>query len=189
MAELQQISLGKLVNNTGQIAGVPKNPRQIRNEQYDKLLQSLKESDLTDYKPLMVYPQGGKFIVLGGNMRLRALRELKAETVSCIIVPEGTDAETLRKLVIIDNTEFGEYDWDDLANDWGDLPLIDWGVTIPWDAETEEENSANESEKRDLSDQITIEYKVEVTCVNEAEQEQLYNKLTEEGFTCRLLTL
>ena len=84
MAELQQISLGKLVNNTGQIAGVPKNPRQIRNEQYDKLLQSLKESDLTDYKPLMVYPQGGKFIVLGGNMRLRALRELKAETVSSV---------------------------------------------------------------------------------------------------------
>ena len=189
MAELQQISLGKLVNNTGQIAGVPKNPRQIRNEQYDKLLQSLKESDLTDYKPLMVYPQGGKFIVLGGNMRLRALRELKAETVSCIIVPEGTPAETLRKLVIIDNTEFGEYDWDAVANEWDADALSDWGVETPWCAETSEENSANESEKRDLSDQITIEYKVEVTCANESEQEQLYNKLTEEGFTCRLLTL
>ena len=142
MAELQQISLGKLVNNTGQIAGVPKNPRQIRNEQYDKLLQSLKESDLTDYKPLMVYPQGGKFVVLGGNMRLRALRELKAETVSCIIVPEGTPAETLRKLVIIDNTEFGEYDWDAVANEWDADALSDWGVETPWGGETKEESEA-----------------------------------------------
>lgn len=165
MAELQQISLGKLINNTGQIAGVPKNPRQIRNEQYDKLLQSLKESDLTDYKPLMVYPQDGKFIVLGGNMRLRALRELKAETVSCIIVPEGTPAETLRKLVIIDNTEFGEYDWDAIANEWGDLPLDDWGVEMPWSGTFEDVEHLFEDagqNSKPIKNVITIEVPDEI---------------------------
>lgn len=144
MTNVQQISLDKLVNNTGQIAGVPKNPRQIRNEQYDKLLKSLKESDLTDYKPLMVYPLGDKYVCLGGNMRLRALRELKAETVSCIIVPEGTPAEMLRKLVIIDNTEFGEYDWDAIANEWDADALSDWGVETPVKHEKDEDIQGEE---------------------------------------------
>lgn len=132
MTDVQLLPLAALENNKGQIAGVPKNPRIIRNEQYKRLVASLQESDLTDLKPLLVYPTGkGKYVVLGGNMRLRALRELKVPRVSCIVIPTDTDVQVLKKAVIIDNNEFGEYDWDAVANEWSDEPLQDWGVDLP----------------------------------------------------------
>lgn len=131
MTETKQIPLKLLLNNTGQIEGLPRNPRQIRDEQYKRLLASLQESDLTDFKPLLVYPHKDKYIVLGGNMRLRALRELGADDVSCIVVPADTPLEQLKKVVILDNSQFGEYDWDIIANEWSDEPLQDWGLDVP----------------------------------------------------------
>lgn len=148
MTDVQLLPLAALENNKGQIAGVPKNPRIIRDEQYKRLVASLQESDLTDYKPLLVYPtQKGKYVVLGGNMRLRALRELKVQRVSCIVIPTDTDVSVLKKAVIIDNNEFGEYDWDLIANEWSDEPLADWGVDLPViEAESEDEEIAKEKD-------------------------------------------
>ena len=131
MTETKQIPLQLLLNNEGQIEGVPRNPRQITEEAFDKLKKSLEESDLTDFKPLIVYPYGEQFVVLGGNMRLRALNELGVPDVSCIVVPEGTPVAYLKKIVILDNNEFGEYDWDAIANEWSDEPLQDWGLETP----------------------------------------------------------
>lgn len=184
MTETKQIPLKLLLNNTGQIEGLPRNPRQIRDEQYKRLLASLQESDLTDFKPLLVYPHKDKYIVLGGNMRLRALRELGADDVSCIVVPTDTPLEQLKKVVILDNSQFGEYDWDIIANEWGDVPLQDWGLDVPVD-----DSAKIQTEKEDLSDLIKVEYKVEVSCTSESEQEQLYYELTERGLECRILTL
>ena len=106
--------------------------------------------------------------MLGGNMRLRALRELKAETVSCIIVPEGTPAETLRKLVIIDNTEFGEYDWDAVANEWDADALSDWGVETPWSEDPEDTPNIKDPENSELNTdgfqdkiKMTLEFTIE----------------------------
>lgn len=182
MTDVQLLPLAALENNKGQIAGVPKNPRIIRNEQYKRLVASLQESDLTDLKPLLVYPTGkGKYVVLGGNMRLRALRELKVPRVSCIVIPTDTDVQVLKKAVIIDNNEFGEYDWDAVANEWSDEPLQDWGVDLPVIKETE--NNTN------ISFDYKPSYKIEVACESEEQQEELYNKLTQEGLQCRLLTL
>lgn len=42
---------------------------------------------------------------------------------------------------------------------------------------------------KDLSDQIETEYLLEITCKDEKHQEEMYNKLTKEGFKCRVLTL
>lgn len=126
--ELLPIEL--LDNNNGQVAGVPKNPRQIKRDQFNRLVESLRQSDLTECKPLLVYQQGERYVVLGGNMRLRALKQLKAQQVPCIIVPQDYTTEQLKKLVIIDNSEFGEYDWDMLANEWSEEPLQEWGVEI-----------------------------------------------------------
>lgn len=175
------LPLEQLVNNEGQIADVPANPRLIKDDQYKALVKSLQEDDLTGVEPLKVYPLDKQFVVLGGNMRFRALQELKAKDVACIIVPEETPAKVLRKIVTIDNSQFGEYDWDALANEWDAEELKDWGVDVPTEKLPEGQP--------DLSDTIDVEYKVEVSCTCEQEQEKLYNDLTAQGYQCRLLTL
>ena len=179
--QTQPLPLNKLVPNTGQITDVPKNPRLIRDERFKQLCKSLQEDDLTGVEPCKVVPFGDKFVVLGGNMRYRALKEIGAKDVSCIVVPEGTPAKVLRKIVQIDNSQFGEYDWDLIANEWEEVELADWGLELPSEKE--------ESEQRDLSDKISTEYKVEITCTCEQEQADLYNRLVGEGYECRILTL
>ena len=117
--------------NEGQIDGVPANPRQINDADFAKLKKSLQASNLTGVMPLKVYEHNGEYIVLGGNMRLRALQELGVKSVSCIVVPKDTDTDTLCQIVIEDNSTFGECDYDALANEWPADKLQDWGVDVP----------------------------------------------------------
>ena len=67
-------------------------------------------------------------------MRLSALKSLKAKDVPCIVFPEDTPIDKLKEVVIKDNGSFGAWDFDQLANEWGDLPLVDWGVPA-WETE------------------------------------------------------
>lgn len=166
--------------NEGQLEsiGVHANPRQISEADYAKLVGSLRQKNLTGVLPLKVYQHDGEWIVLGGNMRLRAMQEIGIEKVSCIVVPEEMDAESLNEIIIKDNSTFGDWDMDALAN-WNE-PLADWGVDVP---------KAKGEDDSDISDTITQEYKVEVTCSCESEQEMLYNQLVGEGYKCRLLIL
>ena len=130
-AKIEQLPLPQLVPNEGQMEsiGVHANPRQINEVDYAKLVESMRADNLTGVMPLKVFDFAGEWIVLGGNMRLRALKELGAETAPCIVVPADTDAATLNKIIITDNSTFGDWDMDALAN-WGE-PLADWGVDLP----------------------------------------------------------
>jgi len=69
-------------------------------------------------------------VVLGGNMRLLALQKMGVSDCQIRVV-NGLTPEQKREFVIKDNSNFGRYDFDALANLWSDLPLIDWGVNIP----------------------------------------------------------
>ena len=138
---MKKLKLTELTGNTGQIDGVPANPRQINKDDYQKLITSLQEdSEFMEHKPLHVYKQGEKYIVLGGNMRLRALRELEWKEVPVTIYKPETPPDVLRARVIKDNSSFGDYDMDALANEWGEYELDDWGVDLPddWLGEPEE---------------------------------------------------
>lgn len=133
--ETRRIKLTDLVLNEGQIAGLPTNPRQWTKTELDKLKKSLKETpELLEARGILVYPWEGKYLVLGGNMRLSALKSLKAKDVPCIVFPEDTPIDKLKEIVIKDNGSFGAWDFDQLANEWGDLPLVDWGVPA-WETE------------------------------------------------------
>ena len=137
---VQILPLKYLHENTGQIEGVPANPRILRDSKYRALLESLKKDDLTGVLPLKIYEkQVGEYVVLGGNMRLKALRELHDGdwAVSCVKIPDGTPAEVLRKIVVLDNSTYGEWDMDMLANDWDTQELADWGVDVPFEEESE----------------------------------------------------
>jgi site-specific DNA-methyltransferase (adenine-specific) len=73
-------------------------------------------------------------VVLGGNMRLTAAKKLGLTEMPCAVLPEDTPIETLKAVVIKDNSSMGAWDFDALANEWDDLPLTDWGVPA-WDAQ------------------------------------------------------
>ena len=151
-----QLPISVLVNNEGQIEGVPANPRVLRDSQYLALKESMQNDNLTGVLPLKVFQQGEQYVVIGGNMRLQVLKELGAEQVSCIIVPQDAPAETLRKIVITDNSTFGDWDMDMLANEWEVDELKDWGVELPLgDIPSEEDvmglfENAGEAQKEDV---------------------------------------
>ena len=127
--EIIKIKLTDLEQNKGQVAGLPSNPRQWGKGELDNLVKSIKETpELLEARGLIVWPYGGKYIILGGNMRFSALREMNAEDAPCYVLPEDTPMEKLREIVIKDNGAFGSWDYDMLANEWDDLPLSDWGV-------------------------------------------------------------
>lgn len=151
-----QLPISVLVNNEGQIEGVPANPRVLRDSQYLALKESMQKDNLTGVLPLKVFQLGEQYVVIGGNMRLQVLKELGAEQVSCIVVPQDAPAETLRKIVITDNSTFGDWDMDCLANEWDAGELQDWGVELPLgDIPSEEDvmglfENAGEAQKEDM---------------------------------------
>ena len=123
--EIKKLKLSELKPNTGQIPGVPKNPRKWTLKEVADLAASIAEdADLLEARPLLVF----KNVVLGGNMRLEAVKSLKYKDVPCLILPETMDAQKLKEIVLKDNTQFGSWDYDELANKWDDLPLQEYGV-------------------------------------------------------------
>lgn len=127
--EIIKIRLTDLEQNKGQVAGLPSNPRQWTRGDLDKLIKSIEETpELLEARGLIVWPYGGKYIILGGNMRFSALREMNAVDAPCYVLPEDTPMEKLREIVIKDNGAFGAWDFDMLANEWDDLPLSEWGL-------------------------------------------------------------
>ena len=110
----------------------PKNPRIIKDGKFQKLVKSIQEfPDMLNKRPLIVFTDvDNKYVVLGGNMRLKALNELKFKEIPVIIADEWTE-EQKAEFLIKDNVGFGEWDWDSLANEWDAEQLEDWGLDIP----------------------------------------------------------
>ena len=164
----------------------PKNPRVIKDEKFKQLVKSIKEfPEMMDKRPMVcVTDVDGKLFPLGGNMRLKAIQELKYKDIpdTWVVTADDWTQEQRNEFVIKDNVSFGEWDWDGLSADWDMDLLSDWGLDVPI---FEEE----EKQIEDLSDKIQIGFKIEIECSSEFEQEQLYNELIERGIECRLLTL
>ena len=125
------INLKKLVFNTGQIEGVPRNPREWTKEDVSRLAASIVETpELFEARPLLVVPRGERFVVIGGNMRLAAARELAMDAPPCYEIQDRS-VDNLKQMAIKDNSSFGKWDMDLLDEEWGACPLKEWGVTIP----------------------------------------------------------
>lgn len=129
--EPQKLSISKLRVNSGQIAGLPKNPRLIRDERFEKLKQSISElPSMLDIRELVCVPYDGTSVVVAGNMRLRAAKELGLKELPCKVLPADTPVAQLAEISVKDNVAFGADDFDTLANEWTDFPLEEWGVEI-----------------------------------------------------------
>lgn len=144
---IQRLPIELLQFNEGQIPGLPANPRQWTRDDVEKLARSLEETpELFEARPIIVIPYKGYYIVLGGNMRLAASRENNYTDVPCYVLPETTPLEKLKEIVIKDNSSFGAWDYDELGNNWDDLPLTDWGVPA-WDTTGEDVDSFGDTFK------------------------------------------
>lgn len=106
----------------------PNNPRLIKDDKFKKLVKSIQEfPEMLSLRPIVV---NADMIVLGGNMRLKACKEAGLKEVDIIKADDLTE-EQQKQFIIKDNVGFGEWDWEDLANNWDSEQLTDWGLDIP----------------------------------------------------------
>jgi site-specific DNA-methyltransferase (adenine-specific) len=124
----------------------PKNPRIIKDDRFIKLVQSIKDfPEMLEKRPLVCYTDTDKkYVVLGGNMRLKASIEVGLKELPIILADDWTE-EQKAQFLIKDNVGFGEWDLEHLANEWDLKQLEDWGLEIP-DFEIKEELAAEEDD-------------------------------------------
>ena len=104
----------------------PNNLRLIKDEKFAKLVQSLKElPEMATVRPVVV---NSDMIVLGGNMRLKAMKEAGWKEVLVEVVDWDEDKQ--RQFIIKDNVSGGEWDWEMLANQWDAEELNEWGLVL-----------------------------------------------------------
>jgi len=102
----------------------PNNPRLIKDDKFRKLVKSIQEfPDMLSVRPIVVNKD---MVVLGGNMRLKAIKEAGYKDISVEIVDWTEDQQ--REFIVKDNASFGEWNWDDLANNWDEEKLVEWGI-------------------------------------------------------------
>jgi hypothetical protein len=94
------------------------NPRNISKKDFDKLKQSITEDKEFLYsRPILCYLENNKLVIYAGNQRYRACKELGIKEVP-VIVDYNASSEIIKKRILLDNIEFGKWDFDILANHW-----------------------------------------------------------------------
>ena len=109
-----------------------KNPRIIKDDKFKKLVQSIREfPEMLEKRPLVCFTDiDGKYVVLGGNMRLKAAQEVGLKELPIVLADDWTQ-EQRDEFLIKDNVGFGEWNWDQLANEWDADKLDEWGLDVP----------------------------------------------------------
>lgn len=128
MTEINQVCL--LDFNKGQLTGLPKNPRFFRDYRFEAMKKSIQDSpEMLELRELIVFPYNdGRYIVVCGNLRLRACKELGYKELPCKILAPDTPVKKLREYATKDNVNFGENDLDVMENEWNKAELQDWGI-------------------------------------------------------------
>jgi len=106
----------------------PNNPRLIKDDKFQQLVKSIKDfPEMLNLRPIVV---NDDMIVLGGNMRLKACKEAGLKEVP-IIKASNLSEQQQKEFIIKDNVGFGEWDWEQLANEWEADELTEWGLDVP----------------------------------------------------------
>lgn len=130
--EIKEINVRDLRTNSGQIAGLPRNPRKISKKQLEKLKKSVADApEMLQLRELIVVENGNEFVVIAGNQRLEAAKAIGMKSVPCKVLAADTPSEKLREYAIKDNLPFGEDDWEIIASDWDTAELEEWGMNVP----------------------------------------------------------
>lgn len=168
------ISINSLLKN-------PSNPRIIKDHKFKQLMSSIREfPQMMTLRPIIIDEHN---IVLGGNMRLQAIKELgyvdiPAEWVKKV---KGLSEERKKEFVIKDNANFGEWNWDELANEWDEKNLNDWGLDIP---------NFNEEPDNNENDHLNVpipHYTLKIKFVNQQDCQRLFEELAGKGYDVKIV--
>lgn len=130
----------------------PNNPRVIRDEQFKKLVKSIQEfPEMLSVRKLVCTAD---MVVLGGNMRLKALQSAGIKEVDVEIV--DWDEQKQKEFIIKDNVSFGEWNHEQLANEWDAIELEDWGLELPVNVDVDYSEKNKEIDIDALDEQMTI---------------------------------
>lgn len=153
----------------GELKEAPNNPREIKTQKFHNLLESIaKFPAMLHARPIII---NENFEVIGGNMRLRACRELGHEYVPTIQVQ--WDVEHQREFVIKDNLHAGQFDWDVLANEWDAPELHSWGLDL-WQWPEDEPEKTPEKHK-------AVTFSVKCTNEQKRDMKRALERLTQDG--------
>lgn len=123
----------------------PNNPRLIKDDKFAKLVKSIQDfPQMMELRPIIIDENN---VIQGGNMRFKALQHLGFKDIPDTWVKQGKDLtpEQWREFVIKDNVGFGEWDFEQLTNEWDTEQLSDWGLDVPqWVAGMDENNMTDE---------------------------------------------
>lgn len=155
--DFKTIQVSRLEFNGGQVKGLPANPRTITDGELTLLKKNITDyPDMLTLRGLMVYPLSeDRYVVIGGNMRLKAIRELGYSEAPCIIISKDTPAEKLKAYAALDNNNFGEWDYNMLNEDWDTSQLSSWGIELP-DFNSMVKDEDNKEKPKKLSDRFII---------------------------------
>lgn len=149
------IATSKLVGNSGQLDWLPRNPRTWTLGDVNRTVKSITtDPDFLEDRPLLAVPaesgKGERYIVFAGNLRLKACKESLVKTAPVVVYfPEtDEDRETVKRRAMLDNGSFGSWDYDALANEWDDLPLVDLGIPA-WEPEQDWQKNGLSTEGRE----------------------------------------
>tara|TARA_R110002074_G_scaffold2218_1_gene13137 strand:+ start:273 stop:863 length:591 start_codon:yes stop_codon:yes gene_type:complete len=133
-AKIEKVSISSITENAA-------NPRTINKHKFQKLVNSVKEfPEMLSLRPIIVNKDN---VILGGNMRYKACKELGLKEVY-IIQAADLDDKQAQEFIVKDNVGFGEWDWDILANAFDNVELKEWGLDV-WQPEEEVSNNTDYS--------------------------------------------
>ena len=146
---MQRAAIGTILPN-------PSNPRIIKDYKFKKLVKSIEDfPQMLELRPIVV---DSNMVVLGGNMRLKACIAAGVKEVPIIVADQLTDIQK-NEFIIKDNVGFGEWDWDQLANQWDMDLLNEWGMDVPYTEDEIEEmgNPVNDNSEKPFALELDAE--------------------------------
>lgn len=140
---------------------LPGNPRIIKKDQFEKLKQSIKDNaDYFEARPIILSDRTGELIILAGNQRYKAAKAIGMTEVPTILLPNLTE-EREKEIIIRDNVENGDWDWDMLFNEWDTDKLQEWGVNNIKQS-IQDEKDITENPPTIVTSFITFDYSDEI---------------------------
>ena len=177
--EEDELNVNQIEIDISKIKPNPSNPRIIKDDRFEKLVKSIKDfPKMMELRPIIVDSNN---MILGGNMRLKALNYLSYKKIPKSWIKQASDLTDKEKeqFIIKDNVGFGDWDWDMLANEWNNEQLDEWGLDVPnFDSEY---NGEGESETGN-------QYYLNVICDTEKECQKLYEQFINQGLNVKIIT-
>lgn len=128
-ADTIQAPIASIETNNGQVPFIPANPRIWSLKELEKLKRSIQRTpQLLAARPPIAVENDGKYVVIAGNLRLCAAKDLGLDSLEIFVLPKDLPASRVKEIAVIDNAQFGDWDYDALANEFSEYDLTEYNI-------------------------------------------------------------